>query len=43
MPLRLVIGSAETPDRLDFLVTILFRSEGSDWRIAALLTATAKP
>ena len=43
MPLTLVIGSAEAPDHLGFLVSILFVRHDEDWRIAALLTTTAKP
>ncbi len=42
MPLTLVIGSAEAPDHLRFLVSILFVRRGDDWRIAALLTTTEK-
>jgi hypothetical protein len=43
MPLTLVIGSVEAPDRLRFLVTILFVRETGAWRIAALLTTNEKP
>lgn len=43
MPLTLVIGSAEAPDRLRFLVSLLFVREAADWKIAALLTTTEKP
>jgi len=42
MPLTLVIGSAENPDHLRFLVSILFVHRSEDWRIAALLTTTEK-
>jgi len=43
MPLTLVIGQASQPGRLRFLVSLLFRKGEPGWRIAALLTATAKP
>lgn len=43
MPLTLVIGSAENPDHLRFLVSILFVRPDQDWQISALLTTTAKP
>ena len=43
MPLVLEIGTASATDDLRFLVTILFRKEQGDWRIAALLTTTEKP
>jgi uncharacterized protein (TIGR02246 family) len=43
MPLILVIGPAEAPDRLGFLVSLLFRRQAEGWRIAALLTTEAKP
>lgn len=43
MPLTLVIGSAENPDRLRFLVSIAFVRPAQEWRITALLTTTAKP
>ncbi len=42
LPLTLVIGGAEKPDRLRFLVSIAFRQIGGQWRIAALLTTTGK-
>lgn len=42
MPLTLVIGGAERPDRLPWIVSILFVREGGDWKIAALLTTAAK-
>jgi uncharacterized protein (TIGR02246 family) len=43
MPLTLMIGSTEAPDRLRFLVSILFVHQAADWQIAALLTTTEKP
>ena len=43
MPLTLVIGSSEAPDRLRFLVSLLFVRADADWKIAALLTTTEKP
>lgn len=42
MPLILEIGGEAAPDRLRFLVSILFRDAGDGWRIAALLTTTQK-
>ena len=42
MPLTLVVGTAEKPARLRFLVSILFARRGDDWRIAALLTTNEK-
>lgn len=42
MPLVLEIGGAEAPDRLRFLVSLLFRETDEGWRIAALLTTTQK-
>ncbi|MBA5777091.1 nuclear transport factor 2 family protein [Stappia sp. F7233] len=42
VPLTLVIGSAEKPDRLRFLVSAVFVKQVSGWRIAALLTTTEK-
>lgn len=42
MPLVLEIGGEAAPDRLRFLVSILFRKETTGWRIAALLTTTQK-
>lgn len=42
MPLILEIGAEAAPDRLRFLVSILFRDAGDGWRIAALLTTTQK-
>ena len=43
IPLTLVIGSADAPDRLRFLVSILFQRQGERWVVAALFTTTAKP
>ncbi len=43
MPLTLVIGQAEKPNRLRFLVSIVFVRRSEDWRIAALLTTNEKP
>lgn len=43
MPLTLVIGSTAAPDRLGFLVSLLFVRADDEWRIAALLTTLAKP
>jgi uncharacterized protein (TIGR02246 family) len=43
MPLTLVIGAAERPDRLRFLVSILFQRRAGAWTIAALFTTTEKP
>lgn len=42
LPLTLTIGSAEAPDRLRFLVSVLGVDTGQGWRIAALFTTTAK-
>jgi ketosteroid isomerase-like protein len=42
LPRVLVIGSADRPDRLRFLVSMLGVDTGQGWRIAALLTATQK-
>lgn len=42
LPLTLVIGSAKAPDRLHFLVSIIFVRRVEGWRIAALLTTTQK-
>ncbi len=42
MPLTLVIGPSASPDHLPFLVTILFVRRDETWRIASLLTTTAK-
>ncbi|MEL6318475.1 MAG: SgcJ/EcaC family oxidoreductase [Pseudomonadota bacterium] len=47
MPLTLVIGRAAAPNRIRFLVSILFveqpQSAERPWRIAALLTTLEKP
>lgn len=43
MPLVLELGSATAPDRLRFLVSILFRNQQDGWKIASLLTTTQKP
>ena len=42
LPLTLVIGSREKPDRLDFLVSVLCVETPEGWRIAALFTTTYK-
>ena len=42
MPLTLVIGSTAEPSRLRFLVSLIFVRQANEWRIAALLTTTAK-
>ncbi len=42
MTLALVIGRAEQPTRIRFVVSILFRRVDADWRIAALLTTNEK-
>lgn len=42
VPLTLVIGPAGNPDRLRFLVSILFVRVDGAWRIAALLTTSEK-
>lgn len=42
LPLTLVIGSQEKPDRLDFLVSVLCVDTPEGWRIAALFTTTYK-
>ncbi len=42
LPLTLVIGTRENPDRLAFLVSLLARRTPEGWRIAALFTTTAK-
>ncbi len=41
-PLTLVIGAAEQPTRLGFLVSIVFSKPDGAWRIAALLTTRQK-
>lgn len=43
MPLVLELGTAAAPDRLRFLVSILFRNQQDGWKIASLLTTTQKP
>jgi ketosteroid isomerase-like protein len=43
LPLDLVIGAADKPDRLRFLVSVLGLRTPSGWRIAALFTTTEKP
>jgi ketosteroid isomerase-like protein len=43
LPLTLVIGSAATPDRLPWLVSLVWVRREAGWKIAALLTTTAKP
>ena len=42
MPLVLEIGTDAAPDKLPFLVSILFRRSDQTWRIAALLTTPYK-
>lgn len=42
LPLTLVIGSAEKPDRLPWLVSMLAVRTEQGWRIAALLTTVDK-
>jgi ketosteroid isomerase-like protein len=42
LPLELAIGSADAPDRLRFLVTVLCTRTPAGWRIASLLTTTEK-
>lgn len=42
MPLTLEVGRAEAPNRLPFLVSILFHEMEGEWRIAALLTTNDK-
>ena len=39
LPLQLVIGASENPDRLHFLVSVLCVRTSQGWRIAALFTA----
>lgn len=43
MPLVLELGAAAAPDKLRFLVSILFRHHPDGWKIASLLTTTQKP
>jgi len=42
LPLQLVIGASENPDRLHFLVSVLCVRTGQGWRIAALVTTSEK-
>jgi Domain of unknown function (DUF4440) len=42
LPLVLVIGPEERPDRLRFLVSVLGVDTGRGWRIAALFTTSEK-
>ena len=42
-PLDLVIGSAKAPDRLEFLVSILWVKQSAGWKIAALFTMANMP
>lgn len=42
MPLVLEIGAKAAPDKLPFLVSILFRRTGESWKIASLLTTPYK-
>jgi ketosteroid isomerase-like protein len=43
MPLTLVIGDAGNPDRLRFLVSLIWVQRDGAWRLAGLLTTEAKP
>lgn len=43
MPLTLVIGAADAPARLRFLVSLLWVRENDAWKLAALLTTEEKP
>jgi uncharacterized protein (TIGR02246 family) len=43
MPLTLVIGAAENPSRLRFLVSLVWVRQDAGWKLAALLTTTEKP
>ena len=43
LPLVLVIGNAEHPDRLRFLVSMLGVETEQGWKIAALFTTSEKP
>ena len=43
LPLQLVIGASENPDRLRFLVSVLCVRTTEGWRIAALFTTSEKP
>src|SRR4051812_27185589 len=42
LPLRLVIGVGDNPDRLRFLVSVLCVRTAKGWRIAALFTTSEK-
>jgi ketosteroid isomerase-like protein len=42
LPLQLVIGASENPDRLHFLVSVLCVRTSQGWRIAALFTTPEK-
>jgi hypothetical protein len=42
LPLRLVIGGGDNPDRLRFLVSVLCVRTLKGWRIAALFTTSEK-
>jgi hypothetical protein len=42
LPLRLVIGAGDNPDRLHFLVSVLCVRTAEGWRIAALFTTSEK-
>lgn len=43
LPLTLVIGRAEAPARLRFLVSLLWVRQAEGWKLAALLTTEEKP
>jgi hypothetical protein len=43
LPLLLIIGPADAPDRLPFLVSMLCTQTPQGWRIAALFTTGDKP
>jgi uncharacterized protein (TIGR02246 family) len=43
LPLDLVIGAKDRPDRLKFLVSVLCSRTPEGWRIAALFTTAEKP
>ena len=42
LPLRLVIGAGDNPDRLRFLASVLCVRTAKGWRIAALFTTSEK-
>ena len=42
LPLVLVIGAEDKPDRLRFLVSVLGVETAAGWKIAALFTTTQK-